>query len=505
MQLLSRYNHLGRMSTLTIRPQSNVMKKVAKQVYLSARNFILEPVKDTDVKIAACDSEGKTKGSPLSDTELPNTFAFLSCRKNSRPSEISIPLTSSLPSIDSPSFFNIFEEKIVFCTKIAKYNDNESLSFITQTMQELLTFVKTQQLSNLDNYKLKQITDFLFLFAFRDTIEVSQSYWFSDDPVVYSDATWAYLSIVYQILLIIFCHFPSYPFFDKEFFSNLVSHFPAPDLNERNQLSSLAIRWMESHKTTIKPFEAHLQDYLTGDQTPFAAIPSLSCIQSIIEKGIVEYSSIYKQTILPLFGAPHFMSYHQNLYPIVDKFTDLKMKGFDNVLPTIQALVYHWPKTRSSKQIVFINWIILMLERSNDLLRDQMKEVFKILTNCLLSQNAKVADTAFCFLKNSNIESWVVHYSNIVYPILINAIINNPDPKRGEATIQYHTRIIDELKRISGSRYREHLKSKTTPNSDLIRTWVSIAREAKKRNTKLNLAPKLSEIQKIFGIIEMTQ
>lgn len=395
---------------------------------------------------------------------------------------------------------------------------------------------------------------------FKDLLPIKAQFLFCDDLVALSDGAWDHTKVAYQILSS-FVLWSLTPNSKSTFTLNkgndldellklLFRQFNKYDLAERTTIIDLISQMIAKDPQNItqpvlQKCCSMVSCYLDGGTQPYVLFPTASIFNYIFkfgtplektanggkaekdssssppppsfgssnnngnsgnsasEKNVAKYEDVYYKYILPLLGAVHFPVCAESMISIVDQF----VKGNPKlVMPTIYELVRHFPITRSVKTITFLKMLTNAMTKIN--VRDfkkNMKLLFHLYVKCTVGPQVKVSDASLGVWHKIELEPLIMDNAKVIFPFVYPILSKGMRENWSQDVINNIDDIFQTMNRIDSFIFQELCRQKPSQNNavtanDHLKTWAIIARAASKSDSKLNLATKLAEIQRVFAV-----
>ena len=493
MSLLARYK--GHRSSLSLLQPRDITKSPMQKVFLSYKNPCLEPLDTIEMQ-----SKGGNKNAVNTDT-IPNADDDLPvANQEANHEDLKIEKPRDLPDVSSANFNEILQEHVKVCKTMCDFGsdtfDLEAKTIKTNSMNAIISAISTQEAFDKlgdDNYKL--IQEIVDVHVFRYSAPIAKKYLFSDDLVTITEPSLPHLLLAYQILNL-FIDFDAK--LDIHFLRKLVNRFSVPDVAERDELVKSVIKWTTKHdaKADVKKIMCDvLSNYLCKTCTPHMVYPSL-----LVLKELLDYPNdrkIFDYYLMPMLGAPHISTFNKELFALIEGFCD---NDATLLIPAIKGLMYHWPKTRSSKLIIFLNEMTKLLSKvkARDF-KELRVPAFKLYGASACSPNYKVAEAAYSVWTKLPLEPLIMDSAKYVFPLVYYPISNSLKTHWSSSVVDTMNSTLEAMNKIDSFLFQELCRSKNVPEEkDLVRLWAIVSRTAMHQDRDLNLAAKLAEIQKTF-------
>jgi len=507
MSLLARYKRGS--SSLSIYKKDHQLSTV-KRMFLSANIPVLEPLDPSkgksSVNIKNSNSSNKI---PQSEREISDTVVDCNGITTSSHIDVIISKHPVLPPASSPEFGEIFNLRVNSCSVMCDFSseqfDRKAKELKSEYLQDFALLLDSKMINCLDNVFLLKLFEMVCFHVFRIHPDVPKKFIFSDDLVVITESSYPHLSLVYNILSILIKKQLLPEKLTIGFVSRLIGRFFAPDINERNEISALISLWLDHNPSfypqVITNVKHKLIDYLNGQCPPHVLVPCLTLLQKVLIRNPSLNQEIYNEIILPVFRAPHYVCCHIQVMQIIEVIID---HNNSFAIDTITYLIQHWPKTRTTKQVHFLQILIYCL---CNISKDEFKLIrvplFKIIAKASVSPHSKVSEAAFALWNKNQIETFIIESSHVVYPIMFAALQKGLKDAWSQNITENINNIYEVMNKLDSFVFQELIRGKSVKKPevpvDKVRLWANISRTASKSDKDLNLAIKLSEIQRLFA------
>ncbi|KAK8890618.1 hypothetical protein M9Y10_035399 [Tritrichomonas musculus] len=476
-------------------------------------------------------------------------FNMVSFDTQVNPALLSLP---PLPKLNSPEFSEAFEKKIELCNYICDFY-NPQLDTVAKidkkkTLEEIFNIVsKVELLYKLQNDQIAQILTMCKNNIIRDLPVLNAHLIFSEDLPPISEPSWPHLNIIYQIMFSIFQQCNRHPVFTNQFILDLLPMMQSPDPVERQVLDRFIIEYLKSREGKLATqnyinsvffptLSRLLTTHIESKTPPFIVGPILQIYLHIFQCTRQDKNStqqVYNQ-ILRLLSDYHLSTFEDQFYSIIDFFSD-ESSAFASMLA--RALITHWPKSCAEKEASFVRMMIdVMPKISSRDLAPLVPRIFSLLAECVSSQSLKVAEQSFHIWTSHKIEPIISEHSKKIFfltyelvlkgarehwsrSIRINLVtvlqlLQKISPRIINNTVNINNKNISPYK-LSDQKMKntspikpknqqdEIMKfindEKQVKKKEGVAKWAEIARMAAKRDKRINLGKKLSEITMLFN------
>uniref|UniRef100_A0A0M3IFN3 Serine/threonine protein phosphatase 2A regulatory subunit n=2 Tax=Ascaris TaxID=6251 RepID=A0A0M3IFN3_ASCLU len=349
------------------------------------------------------------------------------------PELIQLPLIKDTPFADQPA---LVIQKLQQCQKIFDFYDPvaqlKSKEIKRAALNELIdhiTTVKGAITEPVYPEVIKMVSKNIFrVLPPSDNSEFDPE---EDEPTL--EVSWPHLQLVYELFLR-FLESPDFQaatgkkYIDQRFVLNLLDLFDSEDPRERDFLKTVLHRIYGKFlglRAFIRKQINNMFLSFVFETDSFNGVGELLEILGSIINGFAlplkqEHKVFLVKVLLPLHKPRCLSLYHAQLaycvVQFIEKDSTLTPQVFD-------ALLKFWPKTCSSKEVMFLGEVEEILDIIEP---EQFKKVidplFKQLAKCVSSPHFQVAERALYFWNNEYILSLIEETSAQVMPIMFPAL-----------------------------------------------------------------------------------
>ncbi|CAJ0954609.1 unnamed protein product, partial [Mesorhabditis belari] len=252
-----------------------------------------------------------------------------------------------------------------------------------------------------------------------------------DEPTL--EVSWPHLQLVYELFLR-FLESPDFQasigkkYIDQRFVLNLLDLFDSEDPRERDFLKTVLHRIYGKFLGLRAFIRKHINNMFLSfvyETESFNGVGELLEILGSIINGFAlplkaEHKQFLVKVLLPLHKPRCLSLYHAQLaycvVQFIEKDSTLTPQVFD-------ALLKFWPRTCSSKEVMFLGEVEEILDIIEP---EQFKKIidplFRQLAKCVSSPHFQVAERALYFWNNEYILSLIEETSSQVMPIMFPAL-----------------------------------------------------------------------------------
>lgn len=276
--------------------------------------------------------------------------------------------------------------------------------------------------------KLIQVNAFRTLPPIESSIDYDPD---EDEPPM--EATWPHLELIYAFFLR-FLESPEMQasiakkHIDQQFVIQLLELFDSMDPRERDYLKTILHR-IYGKFLGLRAFIRKQINYIflkfVYETEKFSGVAELLEILGSIINGFAlplktEHKYFLVRVLLPLHKTKSLAQYQAQLAYCVVQFLEKDPTLTEQV---VLGLLRFWPKTNSSKEVMFLGEIeeILDIVDPQQFVKIQ-QPLFRQLSRCVSSPQFQVAERALYFWNNEYIVSLIEENSQIIMPIIFDSL-----------------------------------------------------------------------------------
>ncbi|CAI5453759.1 unnamed protein product [Caenorhabditis angaria] len=252
-----------------------------------------------------------------------------------------------------------------------------------------------------------------------------------DEPTL--EVSWPHLQLVYELFLR-FLESPDFQasigkkYIDQRFVLKLLDLFDSEDPRERDFLKTVLHRIYGKFLGLRAFIRKHINNMFLRfvyETDSFNGVGELLEILGSIINGFAlplknEHKVFLVKVLLPLHKPKCLSLYHAQLAYCVVQFIE---KDSSLTPQVFEALLKFWPRTCSSKEVMFLGEVEEILDIIEP---EQFKKIidplFRQLAKCVSSSHFQVAERALYFWNNEYILSLIEDTSSLVMPIMFPAL-----------------------------------------------------------------------------------
>ncbi|CAD6193482.1 unnamed protein product [Caenorhabditis auriculariae] len=342
-------------------------------------------------------------------------------------------LIKDTPAADQP---NLVVQKLGQCQKIFDFYDPvaqlKSKEIKRAALNELIDHITTTKGAIVEGIYpevIKMVSKNIFrVLPPSDNCEFDPE---EDEPTL--EVSWPHLQLVYELFLR-FLESPDFQasvgkkYIDQKFVLNLLDLFDSEDPRERDFLKTVLHRIYGKFlglRAFIRKQINNMFLSFVYETNSFNGVGELLEILGSIINGFAlplkqEHKVFLVKVLLPLHKPKSLSLYHAQLaycvVQFIEKDSSLTPQVFD-------ALLKFWPRTCSSKEVMFLGEVEEILDIIEP---EQFKKIidplFRQLAKCVSSPHFQVAERALYFWNNEYILSLIEDTSSLVMPIMFPAL-----------------------------------------------------------------------------------
>jgi serine/threonine-protein phosphatase 2A regulatory subunit B' len=213
-----------------------------------------------------------------------------------------------------------------------------------------------------------------------------------------------------------------------QFLQNLIGTFDTQYPPEREALKScLHLLYLKQSglRKTIRKLIAELFHRMIHEDFPFNGVSEILEIKSTIISGFTspikeEHLQFFEHALLPLHKIETEPLFHQDLMRCTIMFVQ---KDHSLGVKVIEYLDKIWPKTNSSKQLAFMEELVMVVCTVDlRVLKSHVGLLFKRVSSMILSPHFKVCDFALSCFEKKDCMALVEDYRDQVFPIVVPSL-----------------------------------------------------------------------------------
>jgi len=260
--------------------------------------------------------------------------------------------------------------------------------------------------------------------------------WDTDEEEPKLDDAWPHLQIIYEFLLrFVISTEVDTKFLKKhikgKFIVSMLDLFDTNDPRERDYLKTILHRIygrFMSMRSFIRRAINHIFFKVMYRDVRHNGIAELLEILGSIINGFAlplktEHKQFLRNVLVPLHKLPTLASFHQQLTICVTQFIekDSSLSG-----PVVLSFLHFWPRTSSSKEVIFLNEMEEILELcTTEQILQVHEPLFRAIAKSVQSQHFQVAERALFLWNNDIIAGFTHDYRDKVLPLLYPALHDN--------------------------------------------------------------------------------
>merc|ERR1719476_531445 len=255
-----------------------------------------------------------------------------------------------------------------------------------------------------------------------------------DEPTL--EAAWPHLQLVYEFFLR-FLESPDFKptiakrYIDQKFVTSLLELFDSEDPRERDFLKTTLHRiygkFLGLRAFIRKQINNIFYKFVYETERHNGVAELLEILGSIINGFALplkeEHKMFLLRVLLPLHKIKSLSIYHPQLAYCVVQFLE---KDPALTEPVVSGLLKYWPKTHSTKEVMFLNELeeILDVIEHNEFSK-LIQPLFTQLARCVSSPHFQVAERALYYWNNEYFISLVQDHTKVILPIMFPPLYKN--------------------------------------------------------------------------------
>ncbi|CCF57782.1 hypothetical protein KAFR_0D01360 [Kazachstania africana CBS 2517] len=349
---------------------------------------------------------------------------------------------TKLPSFDDVSpeeKIPLFMAKVDQCNIMFDFNDP---SFDIQgkeikrfALQELIEFIITNRFTYTNEMYLHMVNMFkinLFRPIPPPVNPVGDIYDPDEDEPV-NELAWPHMQLVYELFLRFvespdFNHQIAKQYIDQNFILRLLELFDSEDIRERDCLKTTLHRIYGkflSLRSFIRRSINNIFLQFVYETERFNGVAELLEILGSIINGFAlplkeEHKIFLIRVLLPLHKVRSLSLYHPQLAYCIVQFLEKEPLLTEEV---VMGLLRYWPKTNSTKEIMFLNEIEDIFEVIEPLEFIKIEvPLFVQLAKCISSSHFQVAEKVLSYWNNEYFLNLCIENAEVILPIIFPAL-----------------------------------------------------------------------------------
>jgi serine/threonine-protein phosphatase 2A regulatory subunit B' len=235
------------------------------------------------------------------------------------------------------------------------------------------------------------------------------------------DASWPHLSLSYDALLASF-NCPIAPdYITESFLYRLIGNCASPDDREkavvRDILHTLYTKFMKLRELCRKCIAMQFSNDVVSYELIEFFLSVVSGFNTPLKDDHVDF---YYKHFITLHSSHFFPVFQKPYVQCIIRFISKSILLFS---PTIMYISKHWPCSDRKKQIEYLNELnMLLLAFEINVTPKTAQVVFKIIGDCVESENADVSEAAVDILLNNELATLIKSNSSVIFPVLIEPV-----------------------------------------------------------------------------------
>ncbi|KAJ7960349.1 Serine/threonine protein phosphatase 2A regulatory subunit [Quillaja saponaria] len=353
----------------------------------------------------------------------------------------------ALPSfrdVSSSEKQGLFIRKLKMCCVLFDFSDPatnlKEKDIKRQTLLELVDYMSSV-CSKFNEVAMQEITKMVADNLFRALPSashdgrVSEVYDLEEEEPTMEPA-WPHLQVVYEFLFRFIASSETDAklakrYIDHSFVLRLLDLFDSEDQRERDYLKTILHRIYGKfmvHRPFIRKAANNIFYRFIFETEKHNGIAELLEILGSIINGFAlplkeEHKLFLVHALIPLHKPKCVSMYHQQLSYCITQFVEKDVKLADTV---IRGLLKYWPKTNSSKEVMFLGELEEVLEATQAAeFQRCMVPLFRQLGQCLNSSHFQVAERALFLWNNDHIRNLIIQNHKLILPTIFPALEKN--------------------------------------------------------------------------------
>lgn len=365
---------------------------------------------------------------------------------------------------------------------------------------EAITAILSQNnnLEELDATTSELLLDVIERNVIRPIPELPKSFIFGDSPSIITLQQWPTVYFAHRLFLFVlqnYEHAAMARFLTNQFCHALIELFESPDKNEQESLTQIIGCIYEIYPETRSFLFRYLLNkviaHLDKTTTYICVSPILSFFTSYFKMQSISwnvgYEHIFRTFFFPLFSTDYVTEFYQTLSALCSLFYIRDPKC---PIWALNYLLNHWPKTNSSKQVVYLHQISAISPFLRVASVDNIYcKLFSKIGKSIISPNFKVCSAALRLCSDSYFLCCFTQIFQVVIPPLI--------AKLDQVTHHWNEDI--RIQTTEAKQLVTNINSRLEPITTIDKTilekrtntiWLSIAQVAKGNDINFTYQPK---------------
>lgn len=349
---------------------------------------------------------------------------------------------TKLPSFDevpADRRLELFILKVDQCNVMFDFNDPSSdingKEIKRVTLQELIEFISSNRFTYTDEM-YKHVVDMFKTNLFRPIpppVNPIGDIYDPDEDEPINEVAWPHMQVVYEFFLRFlespdFNHTLAKQYIDHDFVLNLLELFDSEDPRERDCLKTTLHRiygkFLSLRSFIRRSFNNIFLQFIYETERFNGIAEILEILGSIINGFALplkeEHKIFLARVMLPLHKVRSISLYHPQLAYCIVQFLEKDPMLTEEV---IMGLLRFWPKTNSTKELMFLNEIEDICEVIEPLEFIKIEvPLFVQLAKCISSPHFQVAEKVLSYWNNEYFLNLVTDNAETILPIIFSAL-----------------------------------------------------------------------------------
>ena len=472
-------------------PLSQNVRISQKQAFKTTRVATLDPIDDS-----------KSEIEPLIELEVDFNFPK---RKNAafHGKNVVIDHTPPLPPPSNSGFQRIFDQKIKSCCTLCNFNfvdaDISAKAMKETLLEHFITFLTSEETGkSLSKENVLKILDMVKVNTIRkfDSIELIE-FVCEDNPSV-PCREWPHLQLIYQILLLVLKNYPA--FIPVEFVETMIPLLNSTDQNERVQVKFFCGAYCFQNQQSINQVVITLLktivDFLNNVAPPYGVASILEIVREM--SGMLNnniYPIIIENYILPLMKTNQLSFFIGEMNLTLNDFMGKEQRYVNTV---VDYLIKFFPKTKMIKQVYFLKLLSEAIPKLTQ--RDfsnRINKIFAVYCRAFVSPSSKVAEAAFAFWNDLEVQAIIGIFPGRIFPIALPALFTAAQEHWSPTVRQCAIKAIEFANKTDKKLVNDFQQVRTLSlkENEVSANWSKVAIIAARRDKSINVDEVMERFQ----------
>ena len=392
----------------------------------------------------------------------------------------------------------LFIEKCRECCTICDFSSPTIETKAKQTKSTLLkhiaiSFTIPHLVRNMQPESLKEFYNMLSINLFRPFPHIPTISPIEAHDSLY-DSSWPHLSLAYEALKTSFNCPTASNFITESFIYKLTGNCVSPDDREKTTVRDILHALYTKFMNLREICRNCIARQFSNDTVSYELIEFFLSVVSGFNSPLKDdHVNFYYKHFLPLHTSHVFSSFQVPYVKCLIKFISKSILLFS---PTINYISRHWPCSDRKKQMEYLNELsILLKEFEINVTPKAAQIVFKIIGECVESENADVSEAAVDILMNNDLATLIKSNSSIVFPVVIEPVYraakhhwDNCAKTNAYVVLQVLSEIDNQTFNKANEAHKMIKSQKQAANAVFKNNWSKIFEAAKAADRSISLS-----------------